>query len=284
MRHSLATSVTQLIRHHAGTFEGNDPEDLHQFRVAARRLRSDLRTFGSLLDDEWAGHLSDELKWLGGEVGIGRDAQVLAAHLRAQLSKLPEHDVGSVNQFLQRLSETTRQASEHVVATLTSDRYVSLLDDLVEAARHPILAADPPGLPDRQARPKVKALVRAPWRRLNRAVKALSPDAPDAEFHEARILAKRARYAVEAVQPLFGRDARRFARGLGKIQTVLGDHQDTVVAEAWLRETAKGLPSTRIVAGELIILERNDRARLRAEFPSVWRKAKRPKLRKWLNR
>ena len=94
----------------------------------------------------------------------------------------------------------------------------------------------------------------------------LEPDAPDAALHAIRILAKRARYAVDAVAPLYGKDARRFARALADVQTVLGEYQDTTVAEAWLRSAAKALPSTRLVAGELIAFERDDRVRLRAEF------------------
>ncbi len=82
--------------------------------------------------------------------------------------------------------------------------------------------------------------------------------------------------------PLFGKDARRFARALADLQTVLGEYQDTTVAEAWLRSAAKALPSTRLVAGELIAFEREDRVRLRAEFRKVWKKTSRRKLRKWL--
>ena len=82
--------------------------------------------------------------------------------------------------------------------------------------------------------------------------------------------------------PLYGKEARRFARALADVQTVLGNHQDTTVAEAWLRAAAKALPSTRLVAGELIAFERDDRVQLRAEFWTVWKKASRRKLRKWL--
>jgi CHAD domain-containing protein len=121
-----------------------------------------------------------------------------------------------------------------------------------------------------------------PWRRLDRAVDNLAPDAPDAALHAVRILAKRARYAADAVVPLYGKDARRFARALADVQTVLGQYQDTTVAEAWLRSAAKALPTTRLVAGELIAFERDDRVQLRAEFRKVWKKASRKKLRKFL--
>ncbi len=282
VRNSVARSVTQLIGHHAGVFAADDPEALHQFRVAARRLRSDLRTFTPLLDHNWTNWIRDELAWLGGEVGVGRDADVLAGRLRSQLARLPERDAKAVNSLLQRLAETTSQAFDHVVATLTSDRYLSLLDALVETARQPKFTEEPSGLAESPARPIFIDLARKPWRRLQRAVDALSPDAPDASLHAIRILSKRARYAAEAVAPLYGKDARRFAGALADVQTVLGNFQDTTVAEAWLRGAAKALPSTRLVAGELIGFEREDRTRLRVEFATVWKKAARPKLRAWL--
>jgi len=67
------------------------------------------------------------------------------------------------------------------------------------------------------------------------------------------------------------------------VQSVLGDYHDTSVAEAWLRSAAKSAPSTRLVVGELIALEREDGARLREEFAEVWKKTSRPKLSKWLS-
>ena len=62
------------------------------------------------------------------------------------------------------------------------------------------------------ARSVVVRPVRKPWRRLAAAATAIGPDSPDGELHACRILAKRARYAAEAVVAIHGRDARRFAR------------------------------------------------------------------------
>ena len=283
VRHAVATSVIEIIGQHPRVCVGDDPEALHQFRVAARRLRSDLRTFAPLLDRHLTRWLRDELKWLGTAVGHGRDADVLAERLRSQVSRLPARDAKSVDLLLQRLAETGHDAFEHIMDTLEEARYVVLLDALVELAAAPKFGPEPSGLADRAARPIVIDIVRRPWRRLERAVDALSPDAPDTAFHAVRIRAKRVRYAVEAVTPLYGKDARRFAKAVADVQTVLGKNQDTTVAEAWLREAAKALPSTRLVAGELIAFERDDRVRLRSRFWKVWSKTSRRRLRKWLS-
>jgi CHAD domain-containing protein len=282
VRHTLSKSVSQLIGLHAKVCIGDDPEDLHQFRVASRRLRSDLRTFAPLLDGHLTTWLRDELRWLGTEIGIGRDADVLAEHLRSQLARLPDRDGKAVSSLLQHLKAATKDASAHVLATLGEDRYVALLDALVDVAREPRFAPAQSGVADRAGRPIFADIAHKPWRRLSRAVDALAPDAADHSYHAIRILAKRARYAAEAVAPLYGKDARRFARALADVQTVLGKYQDTTVAEAWLRQAAKEMPSTRLVAGELIAFERDDRVQLRAQFWKVWKKSSRHKLRKWL--
>ena len=282
VRHPLAKSVTQLIRQHAKICAGDDPEDLHQFREAVRRLRADLRTFAPLLDGEMTTWLRDELGWLASEVGVGSEADVVADRLRNHVARLSHHDARSVVTLLQRLALATTEACEHVVTTLAEARYIALLDALVETAGAPRFATEPPGLADRAGRPIFSEIIRKRWRRLSRAVDALTPDDPGDAYDAIRILAKRARYASEAVSPLYGTDARRFARALTDVQTVLGNFEDTIVTEAWLRRAAKALPSTRLVAGELIALERADRVELRARFKKVWAKTSRRKLRKWL--
>jgi CHAD domain-containing protein len=283
LRHVVARSVVQLIDHHAAVWVGDDPEDLHVFRVAARRLRSDLRTFSPLLDEKWTSWAREELAWLGAEVGRGRDADVLAERLRSQMKQLPGEDAQSVDRLLSRLAENSSEGRRHVLAALSADRYVTLLESLVDAAHQPRLAGCPADLGAQPARRVVLKLVRKPWRRLRGAAKSLNGDSPDSAFHAVRILSKRARYAAEAVAPLYGRVARRFAEAVADVQSVLGEHQDTVVAEQWLREAAKAVPPSRLVIGELLAIERMDRVRLRKEFKTVWKKASRRSLRTWLH-
>ncbi|HZX55908.1 MAG TPA: CYTH and CHAD domain-containing protein [Ilumatobacteraceae bacterium] len=281
--YALSRSVSQLLDHHAGVLLTTEPEHVHQFRVATRRLRSDLGSLEPLLDGHWTTFIRDELRWLAGEVGRARDAEVLVDRLRAQVQRLTPDDARAADGLLDEASQAATEARQHAIAAMSTTRYQALLDVLVEAARDPHIAADPPGLADQPSRQFVAALVRKPWKRVARAVKALDPYSPDAAFHAVRIKSKRARYAAEAVEPAAGRDARRFAEAVAELQSVLGDYHDSAVAEAWLRSAAKSTPSTRLVAGELIALEREDRARLRKDFDKVWKKTSRPKLRKWMS-
>lgn len=280
---AFARSVLQLIRFDPGVRLGTEPEDLHQFRVGSRRLRSDLRTFGPLLDPTWATSLRAELRWLDNSVGAVRDADVLRLRLVERVALLPADDVVAGRRLLSRLDDERDRAGAELAETLSSERYAALLDTLVEAANAPLFAAEPAGLADQAARPLLADLARKPWRRLDRAVDALTAEPTDDELHRVRILAKRCRYCAEAAELVVGDEAHLFAERIADLQTVLGDHQDAAVAEAWLREAAKATASVRLAAGQLVAIERSDRAALREQFPKAWKKATKPGLRRWMD-
>jgi hypothetical protein len=66
------------------------------------------------------------------------------------------------------------------------------------------------------------------------------------------------------------------------LQTVLGDHQAAVVAEVWLRNTAAAKPQARVAAGQLIAVERNQRAEIHDRWPAIWHAASARNLHRWL--
>ena len=92
------------------------------------------------------------------------------------------------------------------------------------------------------------------------------------------------RSAAEAFAPVCGHQAGRFAAAIAAVQDILGDHQDTVVAEAWLRHTDAALTPACVAAGELITSVRLERARLRSKWPKAWKRASARKLRRWLRK
>ncbi|MDQ4069520.1 MAG: CYTH and CHAD domain-containing protein [Actinomycetota bacterium] len=279
VRHAIAASVARILRHDPGVRIGDDPEDVHQVRVGTRRLRSDLRTFAPLLDDDWLSPLRDELKWLAGALGAVRDADVLGERLRRQAAGLPEPDTGGLAPVFRGLAKERDQARAELMEALHSPRYVTLVERLVDAANHPPCrkAARAP------AAEVVPGLVAAPVRKLRKAVKGLPDDPAPDDLHRIRILAKRARYASEAAEPLVGKKAEALAGALAEVQGVLGDHQDAVVAETWLRSAVDGAdPATALAAGELIAVQLAEAAATRKRWPKRWKKADDKKLRSWL--
>lgn len=277
--YAIASAVTRILRHDPGVRIGDDPEDVHQARVGSRRLRSDLRTFAGLLDRRWIGGVGDDLRWLAAALGEARDADVLIERLRAQAATLPDADTTGLAPLFRRLATEREETRGRLLAALDSPRYVALLDRLVEAAQAPPCRADARA----PAADVVPGLVARPWRKLRKAVKALPGDPTDPELHRIRILAKRARYAAEAAAPVAGKKAASFASALAGLQTVLGDHQDAVVAEAWLRQAVDGTdPAVSLAAGELIGVQRAEAAASRKAWPAAWDKASDKKLRAWL--
>ncbi len=138
-------------------------------------------------------------------------------------------------------------------------------------------------LADRPAADVLPALVRRPWRHLQHAVEHLDDDPPDEALHDIRIRAKRMRYAAEAVAGVIGKPARQLASAVAEVQGVLGDMQDAVVAETWLRsQAASGPPSRALVAGQLIMLERQKQAACRRQWVRPWKEASHKRLRSWL--
>ena len=276
---AMAASVIRIIRHDPGVRIGDDPEDVHQARVGARRLRSDLRTFRAFLSADWVGPLRDELRWLGGLLGGVRDADVLLHRLRRQTAALPDRDAAGVAALVRKLAAQREAARAELLEAMDSPRYVELLDRLVAEAQAPRLLPDA-DVPAAEAAPD---LVRRPWGHLEKAVAALEVDPPNEALHEVRIRAKRCRYAAEAVVPVIGKPARTFAAAVEEIQGVLGEHQDAVVAEAWLREAATRAGAAQaLVAGELITVEREEALLQRDAWQAAWKQASKKKLRAWM--
>ena len=247
----------RLLAHDPGARLGSDPEDVHQLRVATRRLRAFLRAGRPLVDPTWADSLREELAWLGSALGPVRDLDVMLEHLRGEAESLDRDDAARFRRVLERLESQHVDARSALLEALEGERYLDLLDR-VEAAGDPPLT----GGEDLELR----AIWRSEHTRLRRKVEGLGEDPPDEELHAARIKAKRARYAAE----LAGLDG--YVQAAKRFQDVVGEHQDAVVAEERLRALARTTPSAALVIGRLIERGRGRRERTRAEWPSAWKR------------
>jgi CHAD domain-containing protein len=120
---------------------------------------------------------------------------------------------------------------------------------------------------------------------MRRARRAPAGPARDVALHEVRKAAKRARYAAEAAEPVYGKQARRFAKRMKKMQSVLGDHQDSVTARAAAREIgvhAHMAGENAFTFGLLLERANRDAAEYRHQARKAWRRAARRKRRAWL--
>ena len=122
-----------------------------------------------------------------------------------------------------------------------------------------------------------------PLRGLERQIKTLCRETADDELHAARIRTKRTRYAAEAVAPVLGKRARAVAGAAAELQDVLGEHQDAVLAERWLRAQASNGRSAKaaFAIGELVGLERAAAARARRRWRRVWKQVAAARPARW---
>jgi CHAD domain-containing protein len=213
-------------------------------------------------------------------LGGARDTDVLLEHLRARVADLPSSEEPGGSAILDGLIQADKEAHAAVLEALRGERYAMLLEDLVVAANEPPLAprASEP------ASAALPSLARGPYRALAKAVRGAGREPSDESLHRIRILAKRARYAAEAVAPAVGSDATRFAEAAAELQRLLGDHQDAVVAAAWLRGWAAngGSPDAAFAAGTIAGLELAAAAAMRDGWRRTWRRLHDPKLRRWM--
>ena len=206
-------------------------DSVHQMRVTTRKIRSLLQAsegaFG-ISDDAW---ILDELRQLAAVLGVARDAEVLAERYEQTLDELPAELVrgpirerlvdGAKNHYASGLRRS--------LIAMRSQRYFRLLDAL-----EGLVAAEPPAAPPGEE--PVQLTIDAAYKRIRKAAKAAA-EAADADrdeaLHRIRKGAKRLRYTAAAT------GADKVSDRAKTIQSLLGDHQDSVVSRTHLSQQAE---------------------------------------------
>jgi CHAD domain-containing protein len=279
IRTSLAAATGSLVEHEDGIRTRDDAESVHQARVAARRIRSDLRSYRQFLDATWVAHTRAELQWIGNYLGAVRDMDVLIARVETIAWDLPAWERPHVTAVLDRLRDERALARHAVTAALADPRYLALREHLIAGARQP------PVLPSAHSKSRrvLVGVVNRQWKRLRRGLKNLDKTSAPDQLHDARRLVRHTRYALDTASAQLGKPARRHASALASLQDTLGELQDSAVSQAWLRTTAGELadPRTTFVVGELVGLELARQQDRQARWPAVWRRVSSKKLRQW---
>lgn len=249
-----------------------DAEDLHDLRVAVRRLRAIIRAGAPALAPALVDPLREELRWLGRLLGPVRDLDVLIVALRSEAEQMEREDRAALRPFFTALSRERTAAKKKMRVGLDSPRYLDILDRLARFVEAP---------PEQPI--SLKRVARREFQKLQAKMKALGVEPSDDDLHRARIQGKRARYAAELAEPLTGKPARRFIADAKAFQDVIGAHQDAVIAEERLRafiERAKE-GQTALALGRLIERQHTHRRTARERLSKTWAALERSGARAW---
>ncbi|MGQ0679096.1 MAG: CYTH and CHAD domain-containing protein [Actinomycetota bacterium] len=272
---SIAEQFRQIVNHDPGTRIGTEVEDLHQHRVAIRRLRSLLWAAGGLLEPEWREFLRGELEWIGDQMNPVRDLDVMIPYLSDEVAALPADEAAELKPFLTGLEEERSAGRAAMLEALQSERYLALLHTLEEATRS--LRVRPQEATFREG--AVKA-----FRRMRRAADALEGHVDDEGMHYVRRLAKKSRYSAEVVSKGGSKPVDRFLIGMKDLQEILGDLQDAAVAEGRILGYLATVesPKAAFALGRLAERQEFKKQRCRTQFPKAWDKSRRVGRKVWL--
>jgi triphosphatase len=232
LRSVIGTGTTILLANAHGLRAGDDPELIHQARVAVRRMRSAIRLFER--DVEFPPRLARELRWLGRTLGAARDWDVFA------LQTLPS--LAPAAQPLHAAAARRRaQALRRVRAQVATARFARLALQLLQwsetTARETVTLNEfAPGA------------MRRAFKRLIRSARQFERLAP-ARQHRVRVRAKRLRYAVDALAGTAARSTAALDARLASVQDLLGELNDIAVARRLLAELLA--PRTRSLRSAL---------------------------------
>lgn len=273
LRPYLREQYARMLAHDPGVRVGSDPEDVHQMRVATRRLRSVLKTAAPILDRAWVAEMRSELAWLGGELGPARDLDVLIPYLREEAGRMDPADRKALAPLFKKLDDSRAAARRGILEALRSERYLALLASIEAAAAGP-----PPG-----GAGSLRAEVRNEFKRLRKAMRQVEEEPTDEAIHKARIKGKRARYATELLEQELGKPGVKLIDAAKAFQDAAGEHHDAVVAEARIRALLRGVRAQRtaLAAGILVSRQRNRRAAAAAALPKAWRRYEEAAGRVW---
>jgi triphosphatase len=250
----LRAQFAEMQNHEPGTRLGEDPEELHDMRVPTRRMRAAMKVFEEALPER-ASWLRDELRWVARALADVRDLDVQIERFQTWQEEADEESFGFLDRILTITHKRRAEARKNMLETLDSVRYERLLSSFAEMLRLGPAAElkpaqtngkDQAGEPVTAAAP---ALISDRYRKWRKAAKRLDETSSPEAFHDLRKKGKRLRYTLEFVSEVYGKPVQKRLKPLQALQDDLGDHQDAVVAAAYLRELGTTTSQSRVPRG-----------------------------------
>lgn len=292
---TVSDGLERLRENDLGIRLDEDPEFVHQARVATRRLRSDIWALRVVLDKEWVRDTRRDLRWLGTHLGEVRDCDVLATRLAGWFEALAgeepaEREPAGMGTLVALLASQRAKAYRAALEALASTRYLDLLEKLerassggrLPAARGPVGSRKGSRTrPDTSAKRFLGPVLGEQCRKLRRKVAASGSTPGHRGLHRIRVSSKRLRYVAEIAVPVLGEPAKQLAASCSALQDVLGDYNDSIAAERWLQRNGPSATSSVGLARRCVAIERKMQAKLLEEWKDTWEKTDKQVL-SWL--
>jgi CHAD domain-containing protein len=228
----LAFHFDRLTRQEAGTRRGDDPEALHDMRVASRRLQAALRDFRSTFPAKTLAPLEDDIQWLTQMLGRLRDVDVFIEWLETYAHGKRGTTKTIIHHIIDERMQTRQREQQALIEALHSQRYAKFKRAFVEFVntQAPHQAKEDESL-IALAADKIEKELRRVKRRGTRANLAHLK-----RLHRLRIEAKRLRYTGEFFQSLFPAFPAKLIQRASALQDALGVVHDNDVHRDFLKQ------------------------------------------------
>jgi CHAD domain-containing protein len=264
----LCARFDEMASHRDAALDWNDPEGVHDMRVASRRLRSALRDFSPYMRERPLKTCAKQIREIAQCLGRVRDLDVSIATLEKLASRCPADVLPGIERLIQeriKRREPERASLEKIIAR---ERFEQLVSEFHQASR-------------RATRPKVSKIkddVTEPtFRETSREIIAKRVDELEQigstvfepfrqkRLHRMRIAAKRVRYSIQLFAQCLPDAVNAVAEPVARLQGNLGDLHD---ADVFIQELAMQLTAD---SGDMVHakLERHTEFWLLGDFASV---------------
>lgn len=298
-RKTLYLHFRRMLYHEPGTRVGDDIEELHDMRVASRRMRAAVRVFGDYVDTKQIKPFNKRLRQIGRALGAVRDLDVFEEKMQAYLDTLPADEQDALDPLLAVWEAERETARAKMLDYLDTGKYARFKEEFNAFLQTPgagaLSAVSKKGDPTPNRLRHVVPV--AVYDRLAH-VRAYDewvtgPDVPLERLHQLRIAVKRLRYALEFFQEVLGPEAKRVIKECKVLQDHLGDLQDAGVASNLLRDfltwgtwgrkksKKKSMPTEPIVApgvAAYLAAKHSEIEHLVDTFPEAWARFQNPEI------
>lgn len=235
--------LDHLQGNEAGMLQNENPEYLHQMRVALRRVGTARHVFARTFDATAFASATPDLKWLARSLGAARDWDVFMSETLSEVRGY-FHEHGGISALREDCEQVRRNHSEVAREAVGSTRYTEAM------LRLGVWLNAETWIPVPDPRQSESRKARLEWSVKEFADNALShghkklkkyykkADGEDTEgVHALRIAVKEQRYNAEFFSDLYRRKkVKRYIKSLAALQETLGAMIDAAVIERLLNE------------------------------------------------